>query len=358
LAVDTETFEMTELTPDTSTSNPMTSEVLYEIAVSPDNAGFYLVQRHEGASYLCRFGADGQEIGCSTSFAGSVIPSPIFFDETGAIAYVVANRVLYTFDTADLSFDEVSIGDYEISPNGVMAVDGNMYFYDNVGPSDSSEDTSVYQVTPRGNVTVVAEIPGSVIIRDIATSSIEWGLLYLLGTPKNSSGQSENYNRVYSIDMFLDPASAVRSFKIKPSRGYLPERLGLDTYGRYLLAFSYGGPTSVIPVEQTGSVRVITTSTYVTTPSAGWRIDWDYVNLAPGAKLKKYQVWYKAPNTSKWRKSGQINAGGEHTTVFTAGVSRGLVKVLPIGLRVNSYNWAELVGGCTIHRVGAPQPAC
>lgn len=353
--VDTETFELTELTTDPSTTHPLTSEVLQEIAVSPDNEGFFLVQRHEGANYLCRFDTAGQEVGCSTSFNG--YSSPIFFNEAGDLAYIVVNRNLYAFDIADMSFTETSIGDYELDPNGVMAADGNMYFYDNVGPFDSGGDTAVYQVTPSGVVTTVAQISGLVMMQDIAASS-EYGVIYLIGRPKKLSGEQENFARVYSINLYNEPASAATSFKIKPSRGSFPEKLGIDSYGRYLLAFVSGMKTSVIPVDRLGSVRVATTATQVSTPSEGWQIDWDFINIAPGAPATKYQLFYQAPNSSKWRKMGKFRAGREHTTFFSAGVAGGLVKVMPIGVRVAKHSYVELVVDCGAPRVGGRQPRC
>ena len=359
--VDTETFELTELTTDPSTTHPMTSEVLKAIAISPDNDGFFLVQRHEGLSYLCRFDAAGQEVGCSTSFTGSSYnPSPIFFNEAGDHAYVVVNRNLYVFDISDLSFTETSLGAYNMSSDGVMAADGNMYFYDEVGPFDSGGgDTAVYKVTPSGVVTIVAQISGLVMMRDIAVSSGVYGMIYLIGTPKKVSGEQENFNRVYSIDLWAeDPATAATSFKIKPSRGSFPEKLGIDSYGRYLLAFSFGVKTSVIPVDRFGSVYAATTATYVSTPTEGWQIDWDFINIAPGKPATKYQLFYQAPNSSKWRKMRKIRAGGEHTTFFTAGEARGLVKVIPIGVRVAQYSFAELVVDCGAPRVGGHQPRC
>jgi hypothetical protein len=358
ISVDTETFEQNELDSEDSPTVPLTSQNLLSMAVSPDNSGWFMVLRdfNEYVPYLCRFNGAGQEVGCSESFVAGSTVSPIFFDSTGENAYLVSERTLYTFDLSDLSFTSTSLGDIEINLNGVMAPDDNMYFYSNVQLSDSG-DTAIYKVTTRGIVTVVAQISGVVMFSDIVAPMNEYGVLYLMGRPKNSGGSWQNYSLVFGLD-YANETFLLKAVKIKSKRGLLPESLAVDSYGRYVLVFAGTNQTSVIPVERYGSSRVITSATYVTNPPAGWQIDWDFINLAPGAKLKKYQVWYKAPNTSKWRKMSKINTGREHTTLFTAGVSGGLVKVLPIGVRVSGYNWAELTGECTIPRVGAPQPIC
>jgi hypothetical protein len=220
------------------------------------------------------------------------------------------NRNLYAFDIADMSFTETSLGDYELDPNGVMAADGNMYFYDNVGPFDSGGDTAVYQVTPSGVVTTVAQISGLVMMQDIAASS-EYGVIYLIGRPKKLSGEQENFARVYSINLYNEPASAATSFKIKPSRGSFPEKLGIDSYGRYLLAFVSGMKTSVIPVDRLGSVRVATTATKFPPPPRAGRLTGISLTSLPVPLLLNTNSFtkHRTPRSgAKWGNSGRAES--------------------------------------------------
>ena len=357
LTVDTETLvPPTEIPRDTTTTVALTSQNLLSMAVSPDNSGWFMVLRdfNEYVPYLCRFNALGEEVGCSESFLAGSLVSPIFFDSSGESAYVVSASTLYKFNLSTLAVTSMSLGGIEIDTNGVMAPDDNMYFYSSIGPFDPVGDTSIYRVTTSGIVTMVGQISGAVMISDIVAPMNDYGVLYVLGRPKKANGAPQNYSLVFGFD-YANESFISKVVRIKPTRGNHPNSLVIDRYGRYLLAFSGTGPTSVIPVGRTGPSKIVTTATV---GDGGWQIDWDYINLAPGAKLKKYQLWYQAPNTSKWRKSSQFRAGRDHTTFFTAGVPRGLVKVLPVGIHASDYNWADLPGQCTIHRVGTPQPAC
>ena len=326
----------------TGATYPLTTANLFEFQVDPSGSGFYLVQQVVGAKYLCFFSALGAEVDCSDSFLGTPGISPIFFqpwDDTSI--YIMGNQLLFAFDRTDLSFTSVSIP-VQLDTNGVMSSDGNMYFYDEVGPFNVGTDTILYKLTTNGVLTNAYVFPGLISFREIVVPADNRYALYLIGTPRKVDGTQEKYSTVYNLVDESDTLVLRKSFKIKTIRGRQPEALVIDSEGRYLLAFAGGVKTSVIPANRTGSFTIASTATYVYCPIAGWQIDWDFISFAPAKKVKSYALYYQGPDDSRWRKMETLPAGSGHSTVFTDGVADGMVKVLPVGVRATGYDTPSL----------------
>lgn len=321
---------------------PLTTEVLWEFQVDPGGTGFYFVQQVVGDKYLCFFNALGAQVDCSDSFLGSSEVSPIFFqpwDDTSI--YIMGNQLLFTFDITDLTFTSVSIP-VQLDTNGVMSSDGNMYFYDEVGPFNVGVETILYKLTTGGVLTNAYLFPKSISFRQIVVPADNRYALYLLGTPRKANGTLEKYSTVYNLVDDSDTLVLRKSFNIKTIRGMQPEALVIDSEGRYLLAFAGGVKTSVIPANRTGSFTIESTATYVSCPTAGWQIDWDFISFPPAKSVRGYTLHYLGPDDNNWRKIGTFPSAGAHSTLFTEGVADGMVKVLPVGVRATGYDTPSL----------------
>ncbi len=335
--VDLETFVLTQIEL-TGATYPLTTEVLWEFQVDPSGSGFYLVQQAAGDKYLCFFNALGAQVDCSDSFLGTPGISPIFFqpwDDTSI--YIMGNSRLFSFDRTDLTFTSVSIP-VQLDTDGVMSSDGNMYFYDEVGPFDVGSETILYKLTTNGVLTNAYVFPKLISFHEIVVPADNRYALYLIGAPRKVDGTQEKYSTVYNLVDESDTLVLRKSFNIKNIRGQRPESLVIDSGGRYLLASGSGVKTSVIPANRTGSFTIASTATYVSCPIAGWRIDWDFISFAPAKKVKSYALFYQGPDDSRWRKVETLPAGSGHSTVFTEGVADGMVKVLPVGVRATGYD--------------------
>lgn len=340
----------------TGATYPLTTENLFEFQVDPSGSGFYLVQQVDGAKYLCFINALGAEVDCSETFLGTPGTSPLFFRHgLDNRLFIVGNALLFTFDTTDLTFTSVPIQG-GLDTNGAMTKDGDMYFYGDVGPFDVGGGVIIFKLTTSGVLTTAYSFPTLVRFREIVVPTDSSSSVYLVGTPRKADGSQEKFSTVYNLDDDAGTLVMRKSFNIKTVRGQQPENLVIDSAGRYLLASGGGGKTSVIPADRFGSANIATTATYDVC-LAGWQIDWDFANLAPGARVKGYALYYQAPNQSRWRKITTVASGREHTTLFTGGTG-GLVKVLPVGVRVSGYGYAFLEDAPGAPSLIDRQPRC
>lgn len=341
--IDLFSLARTELTVTGATYAPTTSNYL-DFGVPSDNSGFYLEQRVSGNGYLCKFNNLGAQVGCAASFTGTESTSPPMFSADDSRVYVLGgNDNLFAFEASDLSFTTTTFPPGYSSGFEATAMDsaGNLYFAESLYSwSDLPATTSVYKLDSSGLIEDTIQLPGAIRIRSMTVATDGSTRLYVLGIPMNADGSSKGFSYLFEISTYGAEMSVVSKTKIKAVDSNHPENVFVDSIGRYVLVTLADVPTKVIPVGKNAAIaRIDTTATW---SSCTWQIEWNFINLQPGRPAKKYVVGYMAPGAGEYMKVASVAANGPNSYSFAAGVEGGRVRVLPKGVRVDSYGPALL----------------
>jgi hypothetical protein len=336
------------------------------IFVAPDHSGFYLLYQGAGGGdrYLCQYQSDGTQQACSDPIDRSNSISPIFSNESGTRLYLMTSLdKRYEFDTTnDLAVTSTTINglagqsvNFEL---GTQASNGNMFFF----RYTRLQNTMAYKVPIVGNDSTSMNLglefnPASVIVpREIEDR------LYVVGQPFDSRGSQRSYATLFAIDGVLGNGAMTVKSSAKIKGFGVPQKLSVDSAGRYLLAHSHNSlnrPTLVMPVGTNRSVWARTSTEYTYCPAQGWNVSWDYINLAPGKTLTHYSMMYKGPGARKWQALETFPATGLRSVPVPRGVEAGgEIKVVPKGIKLRKVTTSQLVVVPPAPRPGDPQPGC